>query len=319
MKNYRSVPTASHLCRWALCLLLLFCLLPLSDAAAAAPDLTFADSLFREGDYLNAAHEYKRLLFSEADAPNRDFIAFRVAASYQNAGRLDAAIRAYTALIDMYPKSVLVARAKTNIAECRILSGASEQGIAALTQFLTEHKQSALAPRAHFTIGMLHADKGDWRQARNVWNELFATYPESPFADISDKFARYLQATDLFPHRSRTLAGLLSTVLPGSGQVYAGRTLDGLATFVSVALLTGASLYYVDNERLEVAVPVGILGLFFYGNGIYQSVHAARTFNRYHEHQFRNRLQQEIRDSQLFGVRTPEENRAVSVLWRHRF
>ncbi len=282
-------------------------------------DRYFADSLFQAGDYLNAAHEYKRLLFLHPDAPQIDFIAFRVAASYQNAGKLENAIRAYQLLIDTYPKSVLVARAKNNIAQCHVLLGDSARGIASLTRFLSEHKESSLAPRAHFTIGMLHIDKGEWTQASHVWNEVFSTYPESPFAKISDRLARTVKDVDTLPRRSPTVAGVLSALVPGSGQAYSGRTMNGLYAFVSVAVLGSASFYYADQERYEVAVPVGVLGLFLYGNSIYQSVQTARAFNIQQERYFRNRLQQEIRDSGLFGTLSPPKDGIAFVLWKSRF
>ena len=36
---------------------------------SAAVESTFADSLFQAGDYLNAVHEYKRILFLHPDDP----------------------------------------------------------------------------------------------------------------------------------------------------------------------------------------------------------------------------------------------------------
>ena len=290
-----------------------------ADSRALNADRYFADSLFQEGDYLNAAHEYKRLLFSDPDAPQIDFIAFRVAASYQNAGKLENAIRAYQLLIDAYPKSILVARAKNNIAQCHVLLGDSPQGIASLTRFLSEHKESGLAPRARFTIGMLHIDKGEWTQASRVWNEVFLTYPESPFAKVSDRLARTVKEVDTLPRRSPTVAGVLSALIPGSGQVYSGRTMNGLYAFVSVAVLGSASFYYINEERYEVAIPVGVLGLFLYGNSIYQSVQTARAFNIQQEQYFRNQIQQEIRDSGLFGILSPPKNEIALVLWKSRF
>lgn len=282
-------------------------------------DHSFADSLFQEGDYLNAAHEYKRLLFLHPDIPRIDFIAFRVAASYQNAGKLENAIRAYQFLIDTYPKSVLVERAKNNIAQCHVLAGDSQHGLASLKRFLSEHKRSSLAPRVQFTIGMLYVDKGEWAQASRAWRDVYSTYPESPFAKVSDRLARTLKNVDTLPHRSPTVAGVLSTLVPGSGQVYSGRTADGLYTFVGMVVLGSASLYYADQERYEVAIPVGMLSMFFYGNGIYQSIRSARAFNRQHETQFRNRLQQEIRSSGLFGAILPLKNKMEFVVWKHRF
>ncbi|MYG07209.1 tetratricopeptide repeat protein, partial [Candidatus Poribacteria bacterium] len=225
----------------------LFSTVPPSRAAASA----FADSLFQEGDYLNAAHEYKRLLFLHPDTPQSDFIAFRVAASYQNAGKLKNAIRAYQLLIDTYPKSSLVARCQNNIAQCHILLGNSKQGLSSLKQFLEEHTESDLAPRAHFTIGILHIDKREWIHARQVWNDVSLTYPESPFAEVSNRLAEKVKDAQNLPRRSPTIAGTLSVIVPGSGQVYTGRTVDGLYAFVSVAVLGGASFYYADRGRYE--------------------------------------------------------------------
>ena len=286
----------------------------------AAAESAFADSLFQEGDYLNAAHEYKRLLFLHPDTPQSDFIAFRVAASYQNAGKLKNAIRAYQLLIDTYPESSLVARCKNNIAQCHILLGNSKQGLSSLKQFLEEHTESNLAPRAHFTIGILHIDNREWIHARQVWNDVFLTYPESPFAEVSNRLAQQVKEdVENLPRRSPTVAGILSVFIPGSGQVYTRRTVDGLYAFVSVAVLGGASFYYADRGRYEVAVPIGILGAFFYGNSIYQGIQTARTFNLQHERLFRNKLQQEIRDSGLFGAIPPPTDEVKLVLWQSRF
>lgn len=296
--------------------LIFFCAFPLSAAAVASG---FADSLFEEGDYLNAAHEYKRLLFLHPDTPQIDFIAFRVAASYQNAGRLENAIGAYQLLIDTYPKSILVARAKNNIAQCYVLSGDSEQGLASLKRFLSEHKGSSLAPRAQFTIGMLLMDKGEWIQASRAWSDVYSTYPESSFAKVSDRLARTIKNADTLPHRSPTVAGVLSALIPGSGQVYSGRTVDGLYTFVGMAVLGSASFYYADQKRYEVTIPVGVLSLFFYGNGIYQSIQSAQVFNAQRHAQFRNRLRQEIQGSGLFGTISPLKDKMELVVWQHRF
>ena len=300
------------------------CVLPLIflsafplPAVAVVPD--FADSLFQEGDYLNAAHEYQRFLFLHPHAPRIDFVAFRVAASYQNAGKLENAIRAYQFLIDTYPKSVLIERAKNNIAQCHVLSGDSELGLASLERFLSEHKASSLAPRVQFTIGMLLMDKGEWAQASRAWNAVHSTYPESSFAKVSERLARKIKDADTLPRRSPTIAGVLSALVPGSGQVYSGRMTDGLYTFVGMVVLGSASFYYADQERYEVAIPVGLLSLFFYGNGIYQSMQSARIFNAQREVQFRSQLRQEIRGAGVFGTLSPLKDKMEFVVWKHRF
>ena len=287
--------------------------------STAAVESAFADALFREGDYLNAVHEYKRLLFLHPDTPQSDFIAFRIAASYQNAGKLKEAIRAYHFLTDTYPESPLAARAKNNAAQCQILSGDSNQGLESLKRFLVEHKESTLAPRVHFTIGLLHIDKWEWTEATQAWSDLSLAYPQSPFAEISNRFAQQVKNMETLPRRSPTIAGTLSALVPGSGQIYTGRTVDGIYAFVSVAVLGSATFYYADQGRSEVAIPVGILGAFFYGNSIYQSIQNALAFNRQQAQLFRKRLQQEIRDSGLFGAIPPPRDEVKFVLWKSRF
>lgn len=285
----------------------------------AAVESAFADSLFREGDYLNAAHEYKRLLFLHPDTLQSDFIAFRIAASYQNAGNLENAIRAYQFLIDTYPESPLVARAKNNVAQCHILSGDSDQGLESLKRFLVEHEESNLAPRAHFTIGLLHIDQWEWTEAARVWHTIPLAYPKSPFAEISNRLIEQLKNMEALPRRSPAIAGTLSVLVPGSGQVYSGHIVDGIYAFVSVAVLGSASFYYADQGRYEVAIPIGILGAFFYGNSIYQSIQNTLDFNRQQEQLFRNKLQQEIRDSGLFGAIPSPRDEVKLVLWKSRF
>lgn len=289
----------------------------LMPASAQVSD--FADSLFQEGDYLNAAHEYKRILILHPDLPRVDFIAFRVAASYQNAGQLEKAISAYQFLIDTYPNSPLVERSTNNISQCYILSGDTERGITSLENFLTKYKRSDLAPLAHFTIGMLHIDKNEWTEANRIWNDVSSIYPDSPFSKTSARLARIVKSGDTLPRRSPTAAGVLSAFVPGSGQIYSGKTIDGLYAFMSVAVLGSASIYYINKERYEVAVPVGVLGAFFYGNSIYQSFQSAQAFNLQHEVRFRSQIQQEIRDSGLFGIAPRLKNSVKLVLWRSGF
>ncbi len=315
MKTFLPLLRRYRLLSCTLCLVFFSTVTP----SPAVVESAFADALFRESDYLNAAHEYKRLLFLHPDAPQSDFIAFRVAASYQNAGQLKNAIRAYQHLIDTYPKSTLVARAKNNIAQCHILSGDRQQGLTSLKQFLTEHKKSDLAPRVHFTMGILHIDRGEWTAANSVWTQVALTYSESPFAEVSDRLARMVKNAETLPHRSPTIAGALSVLVPGGGQVYTGRTVEGLSAFASIAILGGASFYYADQARYEVAVPMGILGAFLYGNSIYQSIQTARAFNLQQERLFRSKLQQEIRDSGLFGTIPPPTDEVKWVLWQSRF
>ena len=281
--------------------------------------LDFADSLFQEEDYLNAAHEYRRYLFLFPEEENGDFVQFRLAASYQNAGRLASAIQAYQLLIDTYPASPLMQRARSNIAQCQLLDGKKEVAIRSLQQFLSEHPHSDLAPRAQFMIATVQMEDKDWEKASKTWEQISAKYPNTRFAEASDQLTRMVRSRKLMPKRSPALSGLLSAVIPGLGQAYSNRFLDGLQSLTVVGTIGAGAAYYINQERYEVAIPVGLLGLFFYAGNVYGGVQAAKTFNSSQEGKFLDGLRDKIFESGLFGMSRPQSTDVSLVFLRAQF
>ena len=264
--------------------------------------LGFAQSLFREGDYLNAAHEYQRYLFLYPDSNQADFVQLHIAAAYQNAGRLDAAIKAYQSLIQNYPQSPFIERARSNIAQCQLLSGNQATSITSLRQFLSDYPASELAPRAQFIVATIYMEKKNWTAAAQEWKQVQAKYPHTAFAEMSDQLIRTVQHVESLPHRSPVTAGLLSTFLPGLGQVYSGRYSAGMYSLLIVGATAAGAVYYTDQERYEVAIPLGIIGVFFYLSNVYDSLQAAKVFNQKHENRFRDQLRTQIAESDLFST-----------------
>ena len=264
--------------------------------------LGFAQSLFREGDYLNAAHEYQRYLFLYPDTTQGDFVQLHIAAAYQNAGRLDAAIEAYESLIHNYPQSPFIERARSNIAQCQLLSGNQTTSIASLRQFLSDYPESELAPRAQFIVATIYMDEKDWTAAGREWQQVRTKYSQTPFAEMSDQLIHIAQQAESLPRRSPVTAGLLSTLLPGLGQIYSGRYSAGAYSLLVVGATAAGTAYYADQERYEVAIPLGIIGLFFYISNVYDSLQSAKVFNQQHENQLRDRLRERISESNLFSA-----------------
>ena len=121
------------------------------------------------------------------------------------------------------------------------------------------------------------------------------------------------------PHRSPTFTGLLSAAIPGLGQAYSGRFSDGLQSLIVVGVTGTGTAYYTDRERYEIAVPVGLLGLFFYAGNIYGGIQAAKIFNRRQEDNFLEGLRTQIYESGLFGASQPPSTGVSLVFWRARF
>ena len=264
--------------------------------------LGFAQSLFREGDYLNAVHEYQRYLYLYPGTAQADFVQLHIAAAYQNMGRLDAAIEAYQSLIQNYPHSPFIARAQSNVAQCQLLGGNQATSITSLRQFLSDYPESGLAPRAQFIIATIYMDKKDWTAAAREWQQVQTKYSQTPFAEMSDQLIRIARQAESLPRRSPSTAGLLSTFLPGLGQIYSGRYSSGVYSLLVVGAIAAGTAHYIDRERYEIAIPVGIIGLFFYVSGIYDSLQYAKAFNHQHEDQLRDRLRKRISESDLFSA-----------------
>ena len=299
----------------------LFCLL--SSAYAQSFDaqhlLRFGDSLFQEGDYLNAIHEYKRYLFLYPDANKRDLVQFSLAASYQNAGKLDLAITVYQTLVDTYPQSPLIERSKSNIAQCQLLQGEDARAIGVLEQFLADHPDSALASRAQFTIGLIQMDNRDWRGASEEWEQVRAKYPQSSFAELSERLAHTVRRGESLPHRSSAIAGLLSAVIPGLGQTYGGKFSDGLYALIIVGVTGGGTAYYIGEQQYEFAIPLGVLGLFFYAGNVFGGFQSAKAFNLQHEAGFLDEMKAQIRESNLFGAVPTQSTNISFTFWRQHF
>ena len=290
------------LCGCSFCLFLLLSFPVHSQNFNADNLLGFAQSLFREGDYLNAAHEYQRYLFLYPGTPQADFAQLHIAAAYQNVGRLDAAIEAYESLMQNYPQSPFIERAQSNIAQCKLLAGDQVTSITSLRQFLADYPESELAPRAQFIIATIYMDRKDWQAAMREWQQVRTQYSQTPFAEMSDSLIRMAQQAELLPRRSPSTAGLLSTCLPGLGQIYSGRYSAGVYSLLGVGMTAAGTAYYIDQERYGVAIPVGIIGLFLYISNIYDSLKYAKAFNHHHEDQLRDRIRKQISESDLFSA-----------------
>lgn len=76
------------------------------------------------------------------------------------------------------------------------------------------------------------------------------------------------------------LAGTLSAVLPGAGQLYNGRPLDALLAFlVNGAFAAGAVVAFTEADSVPLGVALALLGTGFWGGNVVNAVVDARRIN----------------------------------------
>jgi hypothetical protein len=100
---------------------------------------------------------------------------------------------------------------------------------------------------------------------------------------------RILDDRSSLPHKSPGLALALG-VIPGMGQVYAGRPLAGLGSFLLNAFLMGTTAFAIHRHEYALTVLSGGLGLAFYTGSIYAGFEAATRVNEHSADELRARI-----------------------------
>ncbi len=164
-----------------------------------------------------------------------------------------------------------------------------------------------LAPRLHVEVAYLTGNSSD--VARRAAESglpglerltILARAAELPLSfDPRDALAcsavacaelqRILDDRGHLPHKSPGVALALG-VVPGLGQVYAGRPLAGLGSFLLNGFLIGTTAFAVQRHEYALAVLSGGIGLAFYTGGIYGGYEAAARVNEHTADELRARI-----------------------------
>ena len=100
---------------------------------------------------------------------------------------------------------------------------------------------------------------------------------------------RILDDRASLPHKSPGLALALG-VVPGLGQVYAGRPLAGLGSFLLDGFLIGTTAFALHRHEDALVALSGGIGLAFYGGSLYAGHEAATRVNEHAADELRARI-----------------------------
>jgi TolA-binding protein/TM2 domain-containing membrane protein YozV len=260
---------------------IVFSLIMISCSHALAADmLSFADSLAAEGDHYRAITEYKRFLHYHPGDPDCARAQLGIAQSLLAGQRWEAADQALATVWRNYPQSPQAATARQLYADAAYQRG----DYAAAEKRYTQLQRRS--PDALYRSGLSALQQDHPVEARAHFSKL-------PPATRQ----RLLQETEAYqqlPRKSPRLAGTLSALLPGAGQLYTERPRQaGIAFALNGAFIYGAVEAW-GNENFAVA---GILSLFelgWYGGNIYNAVNNAQQYNRRQRDSFLEQLQQRL-------------------------
>jgi hypothetical protein len=256
-----------------------FCLIlflaPLALSAAGKDVYDFATSLYDRQEYFRAVSEFQRFAFFEPSDPRISKAGFMIALSYFKAGQFSLAFNSSLTMTNnpryRFRSRLLAADSLFKLAQYSASAEAYDSISASLTNDRAVVFSRSIWPRLM---------QKDFSFSLKKYDELLSAWPK--WNGRSDIEMLRDSATHLKKFRplSPPLAGVMSAILPGLGQIYTRRPGDGLVAFAAVAVLgTGSYLLWRYYEHKEIALVVTLAGGFFYAGNIYSAWASANKYN----------------------------------------
>jgi tetratricopeptide (TPR) repeat protein len=269
----------------------------------------FAEKLFNSGDYYRAITEYKRFISYHPNDFRRDYSSFRIGMSYYNSNHLDEASAHFFSFLREYPDSDFRQAAWFYGADAFFQMG---DWIVANDEFRRiERTESAsgLKDIAILRQAWINAMQYQWDEAADLMLNLSKKESVVPLLDLLETECRKGES---LPSRSPVFAGILSAVVPGTGQMYAGRYVDGtVALLLNAAFIWGA-IEAFDNDNPTAGGILLFFELGWYTGNIYSAINSSHRFNRKHNQAHVTHLQDSFPDLYrsdrilfLFNIKVP--------------
>ena len=119
----------------------------------------------------------------------------------------------------------------------------------------------------------------DWHGGAAEFRKVAEASPGSRYRYRADYLVQRAQAGEHLPKRSPALAGGMSVVLPGLGQMYCGRYMDGFRHLVFNGILMYQVYRLIDHDNYPGAYLVAGIALPFYAGNVIGAKRSAERFN----------------------------------------
>jgi tetratricopeptide (TPR) repeat protein len=240
----------------------------------------FADHLYKKGDYFRAVTEYERLkfLFPNAEQVTSGNAEYMIAMCYLNGKKYDIAEKKFHEIIQLFPESGAAGNAARFLIALYLETNSPDKAIRALRR----HKDVLLLSDREFALFSSYCNFALHRkdQALSPLEPSEQPYWENKFAQI--------------PKASPILAGSLSAILPGAGQLYVGRKSDALIAFIINAALIGGAYAAFENDEEVLGGVFVFFETSWYAGTIYNAVNSAHKRKRNGTRKFLERFNLEL-------------------------
>ena len=251
---------------------------PIFVIARELSDSTFADYLFREGEYYRAITEYYRLLYASADYSERAQILGKVGLSYFRGEDYNGYISFFNKNRDNFSGDSLL------YMEMTLYLGKSYYHLNHYRDAIKCLESQPLSPPNHFfnqyqfLIGISYSRIYDPQNAIRKL-ELIKQSDSDSDKITADHMIHSLSRFPDLSHKNPFLAGGLSAILPGAGYAYCHRRGTGFASLLINGLLAWTFSDALNHDQYGLASLTGFVGIGWYAGNIKGSVSAAKKYN----------------------------------------
>jgi tetratricopeptide (TPR) repeat protein len=259
-------------------------LLPVSASAEAVivigeeVQMGLGDGFMAEGEYYRAITEYKKFLMLFPDSPQAPKALFQIGmAYYQGEEYLDAA-HAFARVRQSYSADFFVRAAfQEGVSYAKL--GRHHEAIAAFERAKAYDITHPNAANAQLGQALATFDLGNADGCRRELLQFLDRHTGDPRTAGVKEALGELDRYQERPRKSRLLAGTMSAIIPGSGQMYAERYRDGLMALTVNSLFIAGTVVALNDENYPLAAIAGGVGLPFYFGNIYGATNAASKYN----------------------------------------
>lgn len=152
-------------------------------------------AMARKGDFRSAELVYRAeacILLSPERKQQLADIYLGYAAAYFRPPKPDdkpdcqLALEFYQKALEVAPQSEKRAEVELRVAECHQRLGKTDEAAKLYARFSEEHSKSPLDVEARYQLGACYLAKGERKEARRVWQDLLAAYPNSPSERVAE-------------------------------------------------------------------------------------------------------------------------------------
>lgn len=246
--------------------------------------LRFGNFLLQRSDYLRAAAEYQRYLFT-GDAEQRSYVLYQVGRCYLRASQPDQASPYFLQASQESDRSAFRDSATVAFAATLLFAGRNESFFQAADSLQSENVSSFTKTQLLTLKGFHYLRQRQWQEALATHSLLSSDGHKQGVENSDTPLLNLAQRGMNLPKKSPFMAGLMSMGLPGSGKIYAGHTFDGL---YSLFLIAGSSWFAYEGYRDDGTSSLkgwlfGSMATVLYAGNIYGSVISARLYNERYE------------------------------------